>query len=240
MKISTRNVFGSYAERQGVQLPICDVELIYSEVISFLGGEKIWTEKTLQKGEVPSETSRASNKTQAPPPLECCVLCSGWNTEIHWPFKPQMLHRGDRALHRLHYSSACRGPGFKSGLELPGILASPAPVPWGIQLSAVLLKRKRDTVVTLLLCRVQGWKRAIGMGWWQEIAWAASVTSQANGERACRSTEILPLEQAVLQAAEELFTCSADCLWPIWIWRGCLTCSLLWSLSFWVKAQRCY
>lgn len=74
MKISTRNVFGSYAERQGVQLPICDMELIYNEVISFL---QVQTEKTLQKGEVPSETSRASNKTRAPPPLECCVLCSG-------------------------------------------------------------------------------------------------------------------------------------------------------------------
>lgn len=97
--------------------------------------------------------------------------------------------------------------------------------------------------VMLFINDIQGWKKAIGMGWWQEITWAADVTfqaSRANWVRACRGTKMFTLDEAFLQTAEELFTCSADCLWPILILRVCPPCSLLWSLSFWLKTQRCY
>lgn len=144
------------------------------------------------------------------------------------------------------YSSAWQGSGLKWSQQLPGVLVRWAPIPVRNTVLCCLTKEKRATarfVVMLLVNKVQGWKRAIGTGWRQEIACAADVTSQAswaNWEGACRSTKPLTLDQAFLQTAEELFTCSADCLWPILILRVCLPCSLLWFLSFWVKTQRCY
>lgn len=195
---------------------------------------------------------RVSNKTQDIPPPSSSVLCSCWsktglwNTEIRSPFKPHVLCWGYWALHlklTCEYSSACPGSGWKWSQELPGVLVRSAPVPIRNTVLCCLLKEKRGTprfIVMLLVNKVQGWERAMRMRWLREIARAAVVTSKANWERACRSTKMLMLDRDFLQTAEELFTCSDNCLWPILILRVCLPCSLLWSLLFWVKTQRCY